>query len=101
LVQGELRLRGMSPVQIGAAHGRRRGQITYRALGLLTYATHAGIRSGQTSRVQANEFLRTQRRGLHHWLDSRIHKPGAGADLQPKSADHIALLCFPRRGDTG
>jgi hypothetical protein len=96
-----LRLRGVSPAQIGAAHGRRRGQITYRALRLLTYAAHAGIRSGQTSAAQANEFLQTQRHGLHHWLHSRINKPGAGADWQPKAADHMALLCFLLRGDTG
>jgi hypothetical protein len=94
----KLRLRGMSPAEIGGAHGRRRGQITYRALRLLTYATHAGIRSGQTSPAQANEYLRTQRRGLHHWLDSHINKPGAGADWQPKAADHMALLCFLLRG---
>jgi hypothetical protein len=97
----KLRLRGRSPAEIGRAHGRRRGQITYRALRLLTYAAHAGIRSRQTSRAQADEFLRTQRRGLHHWLDSHISKPGAGADWQPKSADHMAMLCFLLRGDTG
>jgi hypothetical protein len=97
----KLRLRGMSPSGIGRAHGRRRGQITYRALRVLTYAAHAGIRSGQTTRPEAEAFLATQRRGLHHWLDSHIRKPGAGGDWAPKGVGHMSMLCFLLRGDTG
>jgi hypothetical protein len=95
-----LRLQGRSPAEIGRAHGRTRGQIAYRAYRLLVYASHAGRRSGQVSRDQAARFLAIQHHGLRHWLDSHIHKPGAGGSWEPKAASHMAMLCFLLRGDT-
>ena len=97
----QMRLSGMSPAEIGRAHGRTRGQITYRAYRLLVYAADAGRRSGQTSAAQASSFLATQRRGLKHWLDSHIRKPGGGGSWEPKNASHMAMLCFLLRGNTG
>jgi hypothetical protein len=96
-----MRLGGLSPADIGRAHGRSPHEIAAHALRLFSYAARAGIRSGQTSRAQASEFLRIQRRGLRYWLGSRINKPGAGTDLPPKGADHVAMLCFLLRGDGG
>jgi hypothetical protein len=96
-----LRLQGRSPAEIGRAHGRTRGQITYRAYRLLRYAARAGVRSGETSPAQAHTFLATQHRGLRHWLDSHIEKPGAGRAWFPKHVSHMEMLCFLLRGDTG
>lgn len=95
------RLRGASPAEIGGAHGRTRGQISYRAYRVLAEAAHAGVRAGETSRRQARAFLRIQRHGLHHWLDSHIRKPGAGRAWFPKRVSHEEMLCFLLRGDTG
>ena len=96
-----LRLQGKSPAEIGRPYGRTRGQIAYRAYHLLVHAAHAGTRSGQTSAAQADAFVATQHRGLRHWLNSHIRKPGAGGKWQPKNPSQMALLCFLLRGDTG
>lgn len=96
-----LRLQGRSPAEIGRAHGRTRGQITYRAFRELRLAARTGYRGGQTSRAQARTFLATQHHGLKHWLDSHIRKPGAGRPWFPKHVTHAQLLCFLLRGDTG
>lgn len=66
------RIDGRSPAVIAAARGRSRAVVEQRVMAILRGAARDGVRVGATSRPQADSFLRAQRRGLDHWLDSRI-----------------------------
>jgi hypothetical protein len=70
----QARLIGRSPAELAAAHHRRRGWLARRAMDVLRSATLRGVRAGVMPPEQGRLLLRQRRRGLSHWLDSRIHK---------------------------
>jgi hypothetical protein len=96
-----LRLSGRSPAQIAAAHGVSRVQVARRAMKRFRAIQRRGVAQHATTRRQAARFLRRQRAGLSHWLDSHIRKPGFGKTLphrRERALSRAALLCFLLRG---
>jgi hypothetical protein len=84
------RLRGESPALIAAVSGRRPASVARSALRALRGDALAGVERGATPRRQARRWLAYERRGLRHWLDSSIYKPGRRGEPAP------ALLGLPR-----
>jgi hypothetical protein len=94
------RLAGRSPAEIGASRGRNRRTVASLALRRLRQMAALGVSERATTRAQANRFLARQRRGVPHWLDSQIRKPGFKVGLRPHLAadSREQLLCFLLRG---
>lgn len=84
------RLRGESPALIAAVYGRRRASVALSALRALHGDAMAGVDLGATPGPEARRWLAYERRGLRHWLDSSIYKPGKRDEPAP------ALLGLPR-----
>ncbi|HEX8854270.1 MAG TPA: hypothetical protein VF752_01620, partial [Thermoleophilaceae bacterium] len=96
-----LRLSGRSPAEIAAAHGVSRARLAKRAMKRFRAIQLRGVALHATTRRQAARFLRRQRAGLSHWLDSHIRKPGFGKTRRHRRTHSLprrALLCFLLRG---
>jgi hypothetical protein len=85
-----MRLRGMSPLEIGARLGRDDGVAIRRDLvKVIERSADRGVRAGATSRAQADRFVAQQRRTLERWLRSPLVRPPtepSGARAMGRSA---------------
>jgi hypothetical protein len=89
------RLRGESPALIAAAYGRRRASVARSALRTLRGDAMAGVQRGATPGRQARRWLSYERRGVRHWLDSSIYKPGKRDEPAPPPLrlPRFSLVC--------
>ena len=95
-----LRLAGVSPAAIGALRGRSRARVAAGAWRALRSHALRGARGGAMPARQRRNLLMRQRRGLSHWLDSRIRKPGFDARRRLVARRGRDLLCHLFRGNS-
>lgn len=71
---------GLSPLRIGARHGRAASVVRARAIAILRRSARRGVARREVSRRQARLLLSRQRRQLPRWLRSggRWHRAGDG-----------------------
>ena len=94
------RLAGVSPAAIGAARGRTRRAVATRAWRVLRSHARRGVRGDAMPAAQQRNLLLRQRRGLSHWLDSRIRKPGFRGSRRVTPRRGRDLLCHLFRGNS-
>jgi len=70
----EARMRGFSPREIAEHGGVPISRAVRRAFRVLRQSQDEGVRSGQTSREQANRFLRGERRWVRRWLNQSLRR---------------------------
>lgn len=96
-----LRLSGQSPAQIAAGHHRSPRRAKLGALALMRFAAAKGVREHSVPANQARRVMAIQRRGIDHWLGSRIRKPGGGKRTHLGRLSRSRLLCFLLSGASG
>lgn len=73
------RLQGWTPGEIAEQGGVSVRTASRRAMRAMVRSQRKAVRTGQTSRTQANLFLRQQREWMDRWLKQSIHPDRKGA----------------------
>ena len=90
-----LRLRGMTPLEIGRRYGRPKAPIRSQLIAVLEASAERGVALGDTSRRQADAFLAEQRRTADRWLRSPLVRPPVEGSAKTAAAGDPALALCP------